>query len=42
MAEEQFNNGNDQIDYPMDIRYGYTNYEVDDTAKVASANCKKC
>ena len=32
----------DQNDYPMVIRFGYTNYKVDETAEVASANCKKC
>ena len=42
MAEAQFNNENDQNDYPMVIRFGYTNYKVDETAEVASVNCKKC
>jgi hypothetical protein len=41
MAEAQFNNGDDQNDYPMVIRLGYTNYKADDTAEVASANCEK-
>jgi len=27
MAEAQFNNGNDQNDYPVVIRSGYTNYK---------------
>jgi len=42
MAEAQFNDENDQKDYPMVIRFGYINYKVDETAEVTSANCKTC
>lgn len=35
-------NETDQNDCPIVIKFGYTNYKVDETTKVASANCKKC